>query len=106
MCRGVEGDPHYASGDATETDQGGDEKLSSIIAEDGTRGVQELEEDTLSRYDTMRGANDLEVNPLPRENTMGGVREFKEDSLSWLIPREVLKRLKKTRSRGPIQREV
>jgi len=80
--------------------------LSSIIADEGTRGVQELEEDTLSRYDTMRGANDLEVNPLPRENTMGGVREFKEDSLSWLIPREVLKRLKKTRSRGPIQREV
>ena len=60
--------------------------LSSIIAEDGTRGVQELEEDALLRYDTMRGANDLEANPLPREDTMGGVREFKEDSLSWLIP--------------------
>lgn len=52
--------------------------LSSIIAEDGTRGVQELEEDTLSRCDTMRGANDLEANPLPRENTMGGVRELEE----------------------------
>ena len=78
MCRGVEGDPHYASGDATETDQGGDEKLSSIIAEDGTRGVQELEEDTLSRYDTMRGANDVEANPLPRPGTMRGVRELEE----------------------------
>jgi len=34
--------------------------LSSLIVNDGTRGVQELEEDTLSRLETERGANGVE----------------------------------------------
>ena len=40
--------------------------LSSLIVNDGTRGVQELEEDTLSRLETERGANGVEEElPLP-----------------------------------------
>jgi hypothetical protein len=34
--------------------------LSSLIVNDGTRGVQELEEGTLSRLETERGANEVE----------------------------------------------
>ncbi|CAL6411660.1 unnamed protein product [Bathycoccus prasinos] len=65
--------------------------LTSMIAEDGTWGAQELEEATLSRSepvrgatlsrpDSVRGANDLEANPLSRENTARGVRELEEEA--------------------------
>jgi len=67
--------------------------LTSMIAEDGTWGAQELEEATLSRSepvrgatlsrpDSVRGANELEANPLSRENTARGARELNEATLS------------------------
>ncbi len=51
--------------------------LSSLIVDDGTRGVQELEEDTLSRLETERGAN--EEDTLSRLETERGANEVEEE---------------------------
>ena len=54
--------------------------LSSLIVNDGTRGVQELEEDTLSRFETEGGANAIEEElSLPCGTcTLGGRLSLQE----------------------------